>query len=141
MSSGGSEKTRTRLDKWLWAARFYKTRALAQEAVDGGRVHYEGQRAKSSRDVQVGAHLTVVVGHDSRDIVVTALADKRGSAAQAALLYTETPDSIARREAAAAQRRALALTDPTPDHRPDKRERRQMERFRSRNDPSSHGRP
>lgn len=128
--SAPAGKERTRLDKWLWAARFYKTRALAQEAVDGGKVHYEGQRTKSSRDVQVGARLTVVVGYDTRDIVVTALADKRGSAQQAALLYTETPESVARREEAAAQRRALALSDPTPDHRPDKKERRQIHRFR-----------
>lgn len=123
-------RARTRLDKWLWAARFYKTRALAQEAVDGGKVHYDGQRTKSSRDVQVGARLTVVVGYDTREIVVTALADKRGNAQQAALLYAETPESLAAREEAAAHRRALARTDPTPDHRPDKRERRQMQRFR-----------
>ncbi|MFZ5724432.1 MAG: RNA-binding S4 domain-containing protein [Pseudomonadota bacterium] len=124
------ERQRVRLDKWLWAARFYKTRALAQEAVDGGKVHYEGQRTKSSRDVQVGARLSVVVGHDTREIVVTALADRRGSAQQAALLYAESADSIANREEAAARRRALAVSDPVPDHRPDKHERRQLERFR-----------
>ncbi len=121
---------RTRLDKWLWAARFYKTRALAQEAVDGGKVHYEGQRTKSSRDVQIGACIRAIVGYDTREVIVTALADKRGNAQQAALLYRETEESVVAREQAAAQRRALAQSDPTPDHRPDKHERRQLQRFR-----------
>lgn len=128
------DKVRTRLDKWLWAARFYKTRALAKEAIDGGKIDYEGHRAKSSRDVQIGAKLAITLGYDRRDIVVTGLAEKRGNATQAALLYQETAESIARREAAAAQRRAAALSNPVADHRPDKRERRQFEKFHSRND-------
>ena len=123
---------RTRLDKWLWAARFYKTRSLAQEAVEGGRVHYEGQRTKPARDVQVGARLAITTGFDTREVIVTALADRRGSAQDAARLYTETAESIARREAAAAQRRAAAISNPVPDHRPDKHERRQLQKLREK---------
>lgn len=128
---GGRE--RTRLDKWLWAARFFKNRSLAQEAVDGGRVHYDGQRAKSSRDVQVGARISITIGHDVREVQVTALSAKRGNAKEAALLYVETEESIASREKAAAERKAIALSNPAPDHRPDKKERRQHEQFRDRN--------
>lgn len=135
MATAAQDKQRTRLDKWLWAARFFKTRALAKDAIDGGKVHYDGQRAKSARDVQIGAKLTVVIGHDTRAIIVTALADKRGNAQQAALLYAETPESIVAREAAAADRRAQALSNPVSDHRPDKRERRQIHRFRDHNNP------
>ncbi len=124
---------RTRLDKWLWAARFFKTRSLAQEAVDGGRVHYEGQRAKSSRDVQIDARITITIGHDTREVIVTGLAGKRGNAKEAALLYVETPASIAARTQAAVQRRATAASNPVPDHRPDKKERRQIHRFRENN--------
>lgn len=125
-----TEKERTRLDKWLWAARFFKQRSLAQEAVDGGRVHYDGQRTKSSRDVQVGARITITVGHDTREVIVKALSVKRGSAPEAALLYEETAESIAARAAAAEKRRAMATSEPVPDHRPDKHERRQIRRLR-----------
>ena len=128
-----SDDDRVRLDKWLWAARFFKNRALAQEAVDGGRVHVDGQRAKSSREVRTGMRLSVNVGPDTREIVVLALESRRGGAKDAALLYEETPESIARRQAAAANRRALALTNPVPDHRPDKHERRQLQRLRDNN--------
>ena len=127
------ERSRTRLDKWLWAARFFKTRPLAQDAVDGGKVQYDGQRTKSSRDVQLGAHIIVTVGYDTREVVVTGLSDKRGNATQAATLYAETPESVVAREAAAAARRAAALSNPVSDHRPDKKERRQIHRFHENN--------
>jgi len=131
--SSASAGERCRLDKWLWAARFFKQRSLAQEAVDGGRVHYEGQRAKSSREVHVGARISVTVGQDTREVVVTALSSKRGSAAEAARLYEETPESLAARTEAAARRRAAAVSNPVPDHRPDKHERRQLQRLHDRN--------
>lgn len=127
------DRERTRLDKWLWAARFFKQRSLAQEAVDGGRVHYDGQRAKSSRDVHTGARITITIGLDTREVLVTAVSSKRGNAQEAARLYEETPESISARATAAEQRRAAAASNPVPDHRPDKRERRQMDRFRDRN--------
>lgn len=124
---------RTRLDKWLWAARFFKQRSLAQEAVDGGRVHYDGQRTKSSRDVQIGARISITIGHETREVIVTALSARRGSASDAALLYEETPESVVARTEAAEKRRAAALSNPVPDHRPDKHERRQIQRFRDIN--------
>ena len=129
-----SESGRIRLDKWLWAARFFKTRALAQEAVDGGRVHYEGQRCKSSREVKEGARLQVTTGFDTREVIVTGLSEKRGNATQAAALYEETPESVAKRTEAAEKRRAEALSAPVHDHRPDKHERRQLERLRRQDD-------
>lgn len=129
-----SESPRIRLDKWLWAARFFKTRALAQEAVDGGRVHYEGQRCKSSREVKTGACLQITTGFDTREVIVTGLSEKRGNATQAAALYEETPESVARRTEAAEKRRAAALSAPVHDHRPDKHERRQLERLRRQDD-------
>ncbi|WP_111657967.1 RNA-binding S4 domain-containing protein [Isoalcanivorax indicus] len=119
-----------RIDKWLWAARFFKTRSLAQQAVEGGKVHLAGQRVKASRPVKPGQMLQVRVGLDEREIEVTALASKRGSARDAALLYRETDASIAAREEAAARRRAERSTQVAPDHRPSKKERRDLRRFR-----------
>ena len=120
---------RTRLDKWLWAARFYKTRSLAQAAVEGGKVHYEGQRVKPGHAVRLGARLSVRSGFDEREVIVRGLSEQRGSATVAQGLYEETADSIARRERTAALRKAAALSQPTTDGRPDKRQRRQWQHF------------
>lgn len=120
---------RTRLDKWLWAARFYKTRSLAQAAVEGGKVHYEGQRVKPGHAVRLGARLSVRSGFDEREVIVRGLSEQRGSASVAQGLYEETADSIARRERAAALRKAAALSQSTSDGRPDKRQRRQWQHF------------
>jgi len=119
---------RLRVDKWLWAARFFKTRSLASEAVEGGRVHVNGQRAKPSREVRVGDALTITAA-ESWEVVVRALADRRGPAPEARLLYEETPVSAAAREAARESRRFIA--DPAADRqgRPTKRDRRQLGRF------------
>lgn len=119
-----------RIDKWLWAARFFKTRSLAQQAVEGGKVQLAGQRVKASRPVKPGQRLTVRTGFDERDVEVLALAEKRGSARDAALLYRETDASIAAREAAGARRRAERSAQVAPDHRPSKKERRDLRRFR-----------
>ena len=121
-----------RIDRWLWAARFYKTRSLAQEMVEGGKVQIEGQRVKPGKPVKVGQTVTLRVGYDEREVTVTALAEKRGSAREAALLYQESDASIRAREDAAAQRRALRTSEPRPDHRPSKKERRDHQRFRRR---------
>src|SRR5690554_8115120 len=83
-----------RLDKWLWAARFYKTRSLAKAAIEGGKVHYEGQRTKVSKLVEIGATLKVRQGFDEKVIIVKALSDQRRGAPEAQLLYEETPQSI-----------------------------------------------
>lgn len=123
-----------RIDKWLWAARFYKTRSLAQQMVEGGKVQLDGQRVKPGKAVKVGQTLTVRVGHDDREITITGLAEKRGSARDAANLYQESAASLQAREAAAAERRALRSSEPRPDHRPSKKERRDHQRFRQRQD-------
>lgn len=121
-----------RIDKWLWAARFYKTRSLAQEMVEGGKVHVDGQRVKPSKGIRVGQTIELRVGFDERVITVLALAEKRGSAKVAALLYEESASSIAKREAAASERKIIRASEPRPDHRPSKKERRDQKRFRQR---------
>ena len=94
-----------RVDKWLWAARLSKTRALAAEAVKGGRVEINGQRVKPSKEVRPGDEIEVTTGPYRRVVIVRALAERRGPAKEAALLYEETPESVAARERLAAQRR------------------------------------
>ena len=119
-----------RLDKWLWAARFYKTRALAREMIEGGKVHYNGQRTKPGKHVELNAGLVLRQGNDLRTIVITGIAGQRGSATDASLLYRETPESIEKREAQAVARKLHALTMPHPDRRPDKKERRHLIKFK-----------
>jgi len=121
-----------RLDTWLWVARLSKTRSLANEAVAGGRVQVDGQRAKPSRAVRPGDRIEITTGPTPRTVIVRGIAPRRGPAREAALLYEETPESIALRERVAAERR---LGAPQPVHgggRPTKRDRRRMERQRGR---------
>ncbi|OCG72269.1 heat-shock protein [Gilliamella sp. Occ3-1] len=119
-----------RLDKWLWAARFYKSRSLAREMVDGGKVHYNGQRTKPSKLVEVGAILTLRQGSDQKTVRVLAISEQRRTAIEAQQLYKETPDSITKREKIAQARKLNALTMPHPDRRPDKKERRNLIKFK-----------
>lgn len=119
-----------RLDKWLWAARFYKTRSLARDMIEGGKVHYNGQRSKPSKLVELEAELTLRQGNDERTVIVTALSDKRGPAEVAQQLYSETAASIEKREKRALARKMNALTMPHPDRRPDKKERRDLLKFK-----------
>jgi ribosome-associated heat shock protein Hsp15 len=121
-----SELPRVRLDRWLWAARFFKTRAAAKKALESGKIDWAGQRPKPSREVVVGAELTICRGEVEQTVVVTGLAERRGSADAAAYLYAETQESIARREAAAAQRRMLRSGLAAPPGRPDRRDRRTL---------------
>ena len=118
-----------RLDKWLWAARFFKTRALATEAVNGGKVHRAGQRVKPSQAVQVGDTLEITRGQYSYSIHVDGLLKQRGPASVAATLYTETAESISLREELANELRLHAAQNPTRERRPDKRSRRRIIRF------------
>lgn len=130
MSENATEAN-VRLDKWLWAARFFKTRALATEAVKGGHVQVAGVRAKPSRQVRVGEVVLITKGPLRFEVVVQALSAKRGPAPVARTLYEETEESRVERERRAQARRAAnAAAPPTPDGRPDKRQRRQLRRLR-----------
>ncbi len=120
-----------RLDKWLWAARFYKTRAFAREMIDGGKVHYNGQRSKPSKIVELNATLTLRQGNDERTVIVKGISDQRRPASEAVELYEETAESIEKREKMAQARKLNALTMPHPDRRPDKKERRDLMKFKS----------
>jgi len=117
-----------RLDKWLWAARFYKTRSLAKQAIEGGKVLYNGDRCKVSKEVQIGAELSLKVGFDTKVVTIIALSDQRRGAPEAALLYEETPESIEQRAQQAAERKALGSAFAHPE-RPNKKQRRQIHRF------------
>ena len=119
-----------RLDKWLWAARIYKTRALAREMIEGGKVHYNGQRSKPGKIVEPGATLTLRQGNDERILLVKGITEQRRPASEAAALYEETAESIEKREKMALARKMNALTMPHPDRRPDKKERRDLMRFK-----------
>ena len=113
-----------RLDIWLWAARFFKTRALAKQAVETGKVEIGGQRAKPARGVRVGDELKIARGEEIFEVQVTALSDQRGPATTARTLYHESEESRIKREAAAAQRRAERTGYQAPQSKPDKRARR-----------------
>lgn len=132
MKKNNQEKTdnEVRLDKWLWAARFYKTRLIAKAMIEGGKVHYNGQRAKVSKAVEIGATLKLRQGNEEKEIVVTALSDQRRGASEAQLLYQETEKSVKQREAIAFVRKANALSMPHPDRRPNKKERRELVKFK-----------
>jgi ribosome-associated heat shock protein Hsp15 len=117
-----------RIDKWLWAARFFKTRSAATDAVAGGRVHVGGARVKPSRDVRVGEKVEVTLGQSRRTVVVTALGERRGPASVAATLYEETTASVAAREQQALERRSA----PRPVGRPTQVDRRRLEALRKR---------
>ncbi|PDO89275.1 ribosome-associated heat shock protein Hsp15 [Kosakonia pseudosacchari] len=119
-----------RLDKWLWAARFYKTRALAREMVDGGKVHYNGQRSKPSKIVELNATITLRQGNDERTVIIKGITEQRRPANEAVGLYEETAESIEKREKMALARKLNALTMPHPDRRPDKKERRDLIKFK-----------
>ena len=119
-----------RIDKWLWAARFFKTRSAASAAVLGGRVHVNGARVKPSKDVGVGDVLEITVHHQKRTVRVAALADRRAPARVAAKLYEETPESIAARERAVLERRLARPIGTDLGERPTKRDRRRLEALR-----------
>lgn len=119
-----------RLDKWLWAARFYKTRAIAREMIEGGKVHYNGQRSKPGKVVELNAELTLRQGNDERTVIVADISAQRRPASEAQQLYRETDASIEKREKMAQARKMNALTMPHPDRRPDKKERRDLMKFK-----------
>lgn len=120
---------KVRIDKWLWAARFFKTRALAKAAIEGGKVQMGGHRVKASKELKAGTELTIRQGWDEKQVRVEALSDKRRGAPEAAALYTETEQSINERERRAAERKATGSSHYPPDQRPNKKQRRQIHRF------------
>ena len=122
-----------RLDKWLWAARFFKTRAQAKEAIEGGKVHMNGQRCKVSKTADIGAKLTLRHGLDEKIVVIKALSDQRRGASEAQALYEETTESIQARTEESERRRIMRSFMTVPDHKPNKKERRDMRRFEQSN--------
>lgn len=128
-SNANAESDKCRVDKWLWAARFFKTRALASDAVNGGKVHLAGQRIKASRSVKVGDVFEIQRGFEKMTVVVQELSQRRGSASVAQNLYRETEQSIALREKESEQRKLARMQVPISDHKPNKRERRILRSF------------
>ena len=121
-----------RIDRWLWASRLFKTRALAKKAIDGGKVDLNGHRAKPSKLVQLGDRVSITRDDFRLDLDVTGLAEKRLGAALAAGLYQETPESAASREQALEQRRLRRQDGTRPERRPDKRSRRRLRDLKGR---------
>ncbi|WP_166373019.1 ribosome-associated heat shock protein Hsp15 [Psychromonas sp. SA13A] len=120
------KETTVRLDKWLWAARFYKTRSLAREMVQGGKVHYNGQRCKASKNVELGALLSIRQGELLFEVCIEAISEQRRGAPIAQTLYKETEKSIAKREQYQVLRKLSLQNAPHPDRKPNKKERREL---------------
>ena len=126
--SESSEKLR--VDKWLWAARFFKTRSLAKAAIEGGKVQFEGQRVKVSKEISIGDILQIRQGWDEKVILVKSLSNQRRGASEAQMLYAETTESTEKREAEAAARKAAGGMIDRPPGKPSKKQRRQIHRFK-----------
>ena len=135
MTDPANKTGKVRVDKWLWAARFFKTRTLAKTAIEGGKVQIDGHRLKVSREIGPGDILRVRQGWDEREIIVTAVSDQRRGAPIAQTLYEETPESMARRARAAGARKAAGAMGK-PSQKPGKHERKALERLRKQFDPS-----
>lgn len=125
-----NDDKKIRLDKWLWAARFYKTRAIAKAAIEGGKVHYDGQRCKVSKTVDINAKLTIRQGLDEKTVVIKELSDQRRGAPEAQALYEETAASIKARMDESERRRIMKHASGIPDQRPNKKQRRQIHQFK-----------
>jgi ribosome-associated heat shock protein Hsp15 len=129
---GDAEDSRVRIDKWLWAARFYKTRSLAAEAIAGGKVQVNGEGVKRAKPLQVGDEVRIRLGPYEHRVVVRELADRRGPASQAAALYQETAASQAAREALALQLKSVHAIFAPARGRPTKKDRREIRRFKGK---------
>lgn len=121
-----------RLDKWLWAARFYRTRAIAKQMIDGGKVFYNGQRTKSGKAVSIGDIIKIRQGFEEKEVTVIALADKRSNATFAQTLYQESEKSVTTREKNSLARKQGILLSPASDTKPDKKQRRKLREFKER---------
>ena len=127
-------ETSVRLDKWLWAARFFKTRSVAREAVSGGKVHLNGNRAKPGRTINIGDELRIQRGDEEYIITIIEPSIRRGPATVARTLYEESEESRARREKLAEDRKLERQKSAAPERRPDKRQRRRIVRFKQERD-------
>ena len=125
---------RLRVDKWLWAARFFKTRSIAKTAIEGGKVYLDGQRVKVSREITVGETLVIKQGWDEKEVVVLGLSAQRGPAPVARELYEETAASIDKREREAQARKAAGGAVARPTQKPGKHQRKALERLRKQFD-------
>ena len=134
MATSHDETSTMRIDKWLWAARFFKTRAIAADAVDGGKVHLNGERVKRAKNVRAGDELQIRLGPYEHRVIVRALSERRGPAPEAATLYEERAESAAERERLQAQHRLEATRFSHDAGRPNKRDRRQIDELRGRHD-------
>ena len=118
-----------RLDKWLWAARFFKTRSLCKDAIDGGKVSYNGSKGKASRNVEVGALIGIRLGWDEKIVEIKAISEQRRGAPEAQRLYEETPESVAKRERRALENKSYGGRIMS-DHKPNKKERRDIKQLK-----------
>lgn len=134
MNNQTKAETKVRIDKWLWAARFFKTRTLAKEAVEGGKVEYNNQRCKPGKTVDIGAELKIRQGWLDKVVIVKVLSDRRQNATFAQTMYEETEESLVQRELKLAERKAERESQPIPFRRPNKRDRRLIHRFKEQND-------
>lgn len=123
---------KVRIDKWLWAARFFKTRSIAKQAIDGGKVQCDGQKVKASKEITVGACLSIRQGWELKEVNVLALSDQRRGASEAVLLYRETDESVKKRELNQEQRKLLkSASGFQAEGKPTKKQRRQIHRFKN----------
>lgn len=132
MTIDSRNEDRHRIDKWLWHVRFFKTRSLAAAAVSGGRAKLDGERVKPAHALRIGQLVAITLEAHTIEVEVLALPARRGPAAEAQACYAETTASAARTALHREQRRIAALSRPETDHRPDKRERRQLDQLRRR---------
>ncbi|RBO86230.1 RNA-binding S4 domain-containing protein [Marinomonas aquiplantarum] len=124
-----SELQAVRLDKWLWAARFFKTRSLSKDAIDGGKITYNGSKGKASRNVEVGALIGIRIGWDEKVVEIKSISGQRRGAPEARLLYEETPESIEKREKRALEHKSFGGRIMA-DHKPNKKERRDIKQLK-----------
>ncbi|MDP0588788.1 MAG: S4 domain-containing protein [Candidatus Endonucleobacter bathymodioli] len=129
--SANSASNKIRLDKWLWAARFYKTRNIAKDAVDSGKVRLNGHRCKPGKEPKVGDTIRLRMGCDEKTVTVQALSDKRQKADIAQQLYLETEESIVLREKSALERKTMNYATPRPEQKPGKKDRRKLRELKS----------
>lgn len=130
MVNDNNAALKVRLDKWIWAARLTKTRALARDLIQAGKVHYNGQKSKPGKIVELGALIRVPAGWDVNEVEVTGIEEKRQPAKLAELMYQETADSVAKREQNQLARKMQTFHSPKPENRPDKKQRRELIKFK-----------